>query len=76
MCMQFGTETSRTTCVCGAAWLQVSDGVADVRVVVKAAGDFIHAGGVAAKSGCWSMLKGGLTTVSGGRAEIYFEVTN
>ncbi|EAY88933.1 hypothetical protein OsI_10417 [Oryza sativa Indica Group] len=55
------------------AWLQVSDGVADVRVVVKAAGDFIHAGGVAAKSGCWSMLKGGLTTVSGGRAEIYFE---
>jgi hypothetical protein len=56
--------------------LQVSDGVADVRVVVKAAGDFIHAGGVAAKSGCWSMLKGGLTTVSGGRAEIYFEVTN
>uniref|UniRef100_A0A0D9VQV3 GH10 domain-containing protein n=1 Tax=Leersia perrieri TaxID=77586 RepID=A0A0D9VQV3_9ORYZ len=57
------------------AWLQVSGGVADVRAVVKIAGDFIHAGGVAAKSGCWSMLKGGLTTtISGsGRAEIYFE---
>ncbi|KAF0918124.1 hypothetical protein E2562_022710 [Oryza meyeriana var. granulata] len=55
------------------AWLQVSGGVADVWVVVKTADDFIHAGGVVAKAGCWSMLKGGFTTVSGGRAEIYFE---
>ncbi|XP_015689806.1 endo-1,4-beta-xylanase 5-like [Oryza brachyantha] len=55
------------------AWLQVSGGVADVRVVVKTTDDFVHAGGVVAKSGCWSMLKGGLTTVAGGRAEIYFE---
>ncbi|KAL5217214.1 hypothetical protein ABZP36_017898 [Zizania latifolia] len=55
------------------AWLQVSGGVADVRVVVKTGGDFIHAGGVVAKAGCWSMLKGGLTAVSGGSAELYFE---
>nr|CAB3496760.1 unnamed protein product [Digitaria exilis] len=55
------------------AWLQVGDGSADVRAVVKTVGDFVHAGGVVAKSGCWSMLKGGLTAASSGPAEIYFE---
>ncbi|TVU48042.1 hypothetical protein EJB05_07664, partial [Eragrostis curvula] len=55
------------------AWLQVSDGIADVRAVVKTVDDFVHVGGVVAKSGCWSMLKGGLTATSSGRAELYFE---
>ncbi|KAL6867317.1 hypothetical protein ACP4OV_015341 [Aristida adscensionis] len=55
------------------AWLQVSDGSADVRAVVKTVDDFVHAGGVAARAGCWSMLKGGLTAASSGRAELYFE---
>ncbi|KAK3148072.1 hypothetical protein QOZ80_3BG0290230 [Eleusine coracana subsp. coracana] len=55
------------------AWLQVSDGIADVRGVVKTADDFVHVGGVVAKAGCWSMLKGGLTSTSPGRAELYFE---
>jgi len=54
--------------------LQVGDGSADVRAVVKTVGDFVHAGGVVAKCGCWSMLKGGLTAASSGPAEIYFEV--
>jgi hypothetical protein len=57
-----------------AAWLQVSDGISDVRAVVKTADDFVHVGGVVAKAGCWSMLKGGLTATSSGRAELYFEV--
>uniref|UniRef100_A0A0D9Z3J8 GH10 domain-containing protein n=1 Tax=Oryza glumipatula TaxID=40148 RepID=A0A0D9Z3J8_9ORYZ len=57
------------------AWLQVSDGIADVRAVVKTAGgDFIHSGGVEARSGCWSILKGGLTAAAAGQAELYFEV--
>ncbi|XP_062216465.1 endo-1,4-beta-xylanase 5-like [Phragmites australis] len=55
------------------AWLQVSDGSADVRAVVKTNGDFIHAGGVDARSGCWSILKGGLTAAASGPAELYFE---
>jgi GH35 family endo-1,4-beta-xylanase len=53
--------------------LQLGDGSADVRAVVKTVGDFVHAGGVVAKAGCWSMLKGGLTAASSGPAEIYFE---
>ncbi|XP_037419890.1 endo-1,4-beta-xylanase 5-like isoform X2 [Triticum dicoccoides] len=55
------------------AWLQVSDRSADVIAVVKTADDFIHAGGVDAKSGCWSILKGGLTAAASGPAELYFE---
>ncbi|CAD6202529.1 unnamed protein product [Miscanthus lutarioriparius] len=55
------------------AWLQVSNGSADIRAVVKTNGDFIHAGGVEARSGCWSILKGGLTAPASGSAELYFE---
>uniref|UniRef100_A0A453IQD5 GH10 domain-containing protein n=1 Tax=Aegilops tauschii subsp. strangulata TaxID=200361 RepID=A0A453IQD5_AEGTS len=58
------------------AWLQVSDRSADVIAVVKTADDFIHAGGVDAKSGCWSILKGGLTAAASGPAELYFEQSN
>jgi hypothetical protein len=57
-----------------AAWLQVSNGSADIRAVVKTNGEFIHAGGVEARSGCWSILKGGLTAPASGAAELYFEV--
>jgi len=56
------------------AWLQVSNGSADIRAVVKTNGDFIHAGGVEARSGCWSILKGGLTAPASGSAELYSEV--
>uniref|UniRef100_A0ACD5TUW1 Uncharacterized protein n=1 Tax=Avena sativa TaxID=4498 RepID=A0ACD5TUW1_AVESA len=55
------------------AWLQVSDGSADVIAVVKTADGFTHAGGVDARSGCWSVLKGGLTAAVSGPAELYFE---
>ncbi|KAK3150786.1 hypothetical protein QOZ80_3AG0237760 [Eleusine coracana subsp. coracana] len=55
------------------AWLQVSDGSADVIAVVKTNGEFIHAGGVDARSGCWTILKGGLTAAAAGPAELYFE---
>ncbi|WVZ55888.1 hypothetical protein U9M48_006491 [Paspalum notatum var. saurae] len=55
------------------AWLQVSNASADIRAVVKTNGDFIHSGGVEARSGCWSILKGGLTAPASGPAELYFE---
>lgn len=44
--------------------------------VVKTNSGFSHAGAVVAQSGCWSMLKGGLTVDSSGPAEIYFEVSH
>lgn len=58
-----------------AAWLQVPAGSADVKAVVKAPnGERVVAGAVVARSGCWSMLKGGMTSYSSGHGEIYFEV--
>ncbi|KAK3157407.1 hypothetical protein QOZ80_2AG0121540 [Eleusine coracana subsp. coracana] len=56
------------------AWLQVSSGTAHVKAVVKTPnGERVVAGAVSAQSGCWSMLKGGMTGYSSGPAEIYFE---
>jgi hypothetical protein len=46
-----------------------------VKAVVKAPnGERVVAGAVVARSGCWSMLKGGMTSYSSGHGEIYFEV--
>jgi hypothetical protein len=46
-----------------------------VKAVVKAPdGERVVAGAIFAQSGCWSMLKGGMTTYSSGHGEIYFEV--
>ncbi|XP_037474965.1 endo-1,4-beta-xylanase 4-like [Triticum dicoccoides] len=58
------------------AWLQVSAGTAHVRAVVKAPnGDNITAGAIDAQSGCWTMLKGGMTAHSyhSGQGEVFFE---
>ena len=57
-----------------AAWLQVSNGTAHVKAVIKAPnGERVVAGSVIAQSSCWSMLKGGMTAYSTGHGEIYFE---
>ncbi|RWW40025.1 hypothetical protein BHE74_00054606, partial [Ensete ventricosum] len=59
------------------AWLQVDQGNTTVTAIFKTAKDgFVHVGAVEARSGCWSMLKGGLTAKSSGPAEFYFEVTS
>ncbi|KAF8720662.1 hypothetical protein HU200_023563 [Digitaria exilis] len=57
-------------------WLQVSNGTAHVKAVIKAPnGERVIAGAIVAQSGCWTMLKGGMTTTySSGHGEIYFEV--
>ncbi|KAK9164323.1 hypothetical protein Syun_005225 [Stephania yunnanensis] len=55
------------------AWIKVNEGNASVVAAVKTKSGFTHAGAVVAQSGCWSMLKGGLTVESSGPAEIYFE---
>ncbi|KAJ4980014.1 hypothetical protein NE237_010794 [Protea cynaroides] len=58
------------------AWVQVDEGNEPVTAVFGTNGGMIHAGAVHAESGCWSMLKGGLTVNSSGPAELYFECKN
>ncbi|KAF2913141.1 hypothetical protein DAI22_10g066900 [Oryza sativa Japonica Group] len=56
------------------AWLQVSAGTANVMAVVRTPdGQFVAAGATVAKSGCWSMIKGGMTSYSSGQGQLYFE---
>ncbi|XP_073356379.1 endo-1,4-beta-xylanase 4-like [Aegilops tauschii subsp. strangulata] len=58
------------------AWLRVSAGTAHVRAVVKAPnGENITAGAIDAQSGCWTMLKGGMTARAYhyGQGEVFFE---
>ncbi|KAM3401100.1 hypothetical protein ACQJBY_005722 [Aegilops geniculata] len=56
------------------AWLQVSSGTAVVRSVFKDPnGAFIAGGATVARSGCWSMLKGGMTAFASGPGELFFE---
>ncbi|BAT10470.1 Os10g0351600, partial [Oryza sativa Japonica Group] len=55
-------------------WLQVSAGTANVMAVVRTPdGQFVAAGATVAKSGCWSMIKGGMTSYSSGQGQLYFE---
>ncbi|KAF5951839.1 hypothetical protein HYC85_009783 [Camellia sinensis] len=56
------------------AWLQVSLGNAKVAAMFKTPSGFEHAGWVVAKSGCWSMLKGGLVVNASGPSHLYFEI--
>ncbi|KAI8532654.1 hypothetical protein RHMOL_Rhmol11G0230300 [Rhododendron molle] len=55
------------------AWLQVSQGNANVAAAFKTVSGFQRAGWVVAKTGCWSMLKGGLTVNDSGPVDLYFE---
>ncbi|KAG8088562.1 hypothetical protein GUJ93_ZPchr0010g10066 [Zizania palustris] len=56
------------------AWLQVSAGTAHVKAfVMSPSGERVVAGSVSAQSGCWNMLKGGMTSYSSGHGEIFFE---
>ncbi|XP_070052286.1 endo-1,4-beta-xylanase 5-like [Nicotiana tomentosiformis] len=58
-------------------WVQVSRGDANsVAVIFKTQSGFQHAAWAIAKSGCWSMFKGGLVVNASGPAELYFETNN
>ena len=57
------------------AWVQVSEGSETVAVVFRPAkGDAMRGGRVIAKSGCWSLLKGGMVANFSSPVEIFFEV--
>lgn len=58
------------------AWIQVSSSSAPVSAIFKTSSGFVHVGAIVAESGCWSMLKGGLTVNASGSAELYFESKN
>ncbi|KAF5187356.1 endo-1,4-beta-xylanase-like, partial [Thalictrum thalictroides] len=58
------------------AWIQVSEGKEAVTAVVKMTKAYEIVGTVFADSGCWSMLKGGISVDSSGPAELYFESKN
>ncbi|PHT98257.1 hypothetical protein BC332_32849 [Capsicum chinense] len=58
-------------------WLQMNHGDdANVAVIFKTQSGFQHAAWGIAKSGCWSMFKGGLTVNASGPAQLYFETND
>ena len=52
----------------------MSSGITSVSAVFKTNSGHEYGGAISAESGCWSMLKGGLTVDSSGPVELYFEV--
>ncbi|KAI3496815.1 hypothetical protein L1887_39192 [Cichorium endivia] len=59
------------------AWVQISHGDdATVVATFRTPTGFYEAGSTKAKSGCWSMLKGGLTVNQSGSAQLYFQSKN
>ncbi|RCV46045.1 hypothetical protein SETIT_9G501000v2 [Setaria italica] len=56
------------------AWLKLSKGTGDITaVIVTPDGKFVTAGAIAAQSGCWTLLKGGATSYSEGKGDLFFE---
>ncbi|XP_047320416.1 endo-1,4-beta-xylanase 5-like [Impatiens glandulifera] len=58
------------------AWLQVSNGNESIFAIFKSQSALHKAGIVVAHSGCWSMLKGGISVHKSERFELYFESNN
>ena len=59
------------------AWLKLSKGTGDITaIIVPPDGKFITAGAIVARSDCWTLLKGGATTSSEGKGDLFFEVTD
>ncbi|XP_047335570.1 endo-1,4-beta-xylanase 5-like [Impatiens glandulifera] len=58
------------------AWLQVSHGNESIFAIFKSKSALHKAGTVVAHSGCWSMLKGGISVHKSERFELYFESNN
>ncbi|KVI01923.1 Carbohydrate-binding, CenC-like protein [Cynara cardunculus var. scolymus] len=58
------------------AWVQISHGDATVVATFKTPTGYYNAAATKAISGCWSMLKGGLTVNDSGTAHLYFQSEN
>nr|GMC56781.1 endo-1,4-beta-xylanase 5-like [Ipomoea batatas]GMD27708.1 endo-1,4-beta-xylanase 5-like [Ipomoea batatas] len=57
-------------------WIQLSEGEADVAAKFKTATGKVYAAWVVARSGCWSMFKGGFVANVSGPSELHFECNN
>lgn len=57
------------------AWVQVSHGDAHVALVFRGPFGIQHTGWAIARSGCWSMLKGGLILTTSAHVDLYLEVS-
>ncbi|CAN4107808.1 unnamed protein product [Withania somnifera] len=58
-------------------WVQVSHGDdANIAVIFKTQSGYEHAAWAIAKSGCWSMFKGGLVVNDSGPVQLYFETND
>ncbi|KAM0833229.1 hypothetical protein ACQ4PT_064375 [Festuca glaucescens] len=67
-------ELEKDTHYALSAWLQLSKSTGDVRaILVTPDGNFNTAGMIVVQSGCWTMLKGGATSVAAGKGELFFE---
>ncbi|XP_055819226.1 endo-1,4-beta-xylanase 5-like [Solanum dulcamara] len=58
------------------AWVQVSHGDAHVALVFRGPFGIQRTGWAIARSGCWSMLKGGLILTASARVDLYLEANN
>ncbi|CAH9074183.1 unnamed protein product [Cuscuta epithymum] len=57
-------------------WIQLSEGQSDVSIVLKTPSGYKHIAWVIARSGCWSMYKGGIVASASATFELYFQSNN
>ncbi|KAJ1298329.1 hypothetical protein BS78_01G444400 [Paspalum vaginatum] len=56
------------------AWLKFSKGTGDITaIIVTPDGKFNTAGAIVAQSDCWTLLKGGATSFSEGKGDLFFQ---
>jgi len=56
-------------------WLKFSKGTGDITaIIVTPDGKFNTAGAIVAQSGCWTLLKGGATSLAEGKGDLFFQV--
>ncbi|XP_042009296.1 endo-1,4-beta-xylanase 4-like [Salvia splendens] len=58
------------------AWIQVDEGEETILAYIKTPSETKPSGSVIAKTGCWSMLKGGFTAYEDEKVDLIFKVPN
>lgn len=56
------------------AWIQVDEGQETILAYIKTPSETKPSGSVIAKTGCWSMLKGGFTAYEDEKVDLIFKV--
>nr|CAB3501692.1 unnamed protein product [Digitaria exilis] len=59
------------------SWLKFSKGTGDITaVIVTPDGKFTNAGAIVAQSECWTLLKGGATSLCEGKGDLFFQTNS